>query len=125
MFMGHLDSAVYSQSLRGRDRPWSGESPGAHASLPGASQVRGDTSRLIHFLCVYYILIVGTILNFFLTKDPYGASRDPYNPGGDGNFLINQPRIIGIAFLIYFLLIRYVNIDYKIFAICLFALISG
>src|SRR5262249_14443813 len=41
------------------------------------------------------------------------------------DFFINQTRIVGIAFLIYFLLIRYVNIDYKIFAICLLALISG
>src|SRR4051794_30050907 len=72
--------------------------------VPGPARMPYRT----HFISIYYFIIFATILNFFLTENPYATSHNLFGMQSTDNYFILPPRIIGFALLIYFAAFRYV-----------------
>jgi hypothetical protein len=122
--MSDRDSLVSVFSRADRDRSSGVAAQDVHdASKPGTLK-KAATSQFIHFGFVYYVVLLLTVLNFFLTKHPYMAMHNPYGFGDDFFFVLST-RIIGFAIVAYFVVCRYVFIDFRIVLICLVCLISG
>jgi hypothetical protein len=122
--MSDLDVSVHLQRRWDGDRPSRGRAPAVRDVRKGVPLGRGRLAYQIQFIWIYYIILFLTVLNFFLTKDPYAAVHNPYG-FGDDVFFVNSTRIVGFALVMYFILFHYMLVDWRIIILCALCIISG
>ena len=125
--MSDRDSSVRLLNRAADDRPCRGNTQDVDAALKLVNFNQINKSTSIHLVVVYNIVLLLTVMNFFLTKHPYNSIHNSYG-FGDDFFFVNSTRIIGVMLLAYCCLaiVKYKSrTDPKIIILCIICAISG